>query len=275
MPGSSSKSRCKLFVGGLSWDTNEASLVAYFEKFGKVVDAVVMRNRDTGQPRGFGFVTFENDEVARKVASMGRHELDGRLVETKVAVPRFVEETDPSTPASIARTERLPDSDESCGRRVFVGGLPRTCTEEELMTYFSQYGAVEEVRIMVDYYSGVPRGFGFVVFADSSVAQRVLSLDPETHSINGSLIQVKAANSRRNEPAKNRESRSNPWGLLPRALVGTQHSGIDESYGFDAFGVDYAVVAQYLHAIYGGSIESWESWARKVRAANRPPNVSV
>ena len=52
----------KLFVGGTSWDTTKQSLEAYFCKFGKITDSVIMTDRNTGKPRGFGFITFEDDK---------------------------------------------------------------------------------------------------------------------------------------------------------------------------------------------------------------------
>ena len=48
----------KVFVGGLSWDTNDEGLRNAFAGFGEVVEAKVITDRDTGRSRGFGFVTF-------------------------------------------------------------------------------------------------------------------------------------------------------------------------------------------------------------------------
>ena len=50
----------KVFVGGLSWQTTEEGLRYYFEKFGELCDAALMTDKRTGQPRGFGFVTFKD-----------------------------------------------------------------------------------------------------------------------------------------------------------------------------------------------------------------------
>lgn len=82
-----SLSQRKVFVGGLSWETDEQSLRDYFRRFGAVSDCVIMRDRVTGHPRGFGFVTYDDEEVAERVAAEF-HELDGRQVEAKIAVPR-------------------------------------------------------------------------------------------------------------------------------------------------------------------------------------------
>jgi RNA recognition motif-containing protein len=54
----------KLFVGGLAWHTTDESLRAGFEKFGTVDNAIVVKDRDTGRSRGFGFVTFTSPQEA-------------------------------------------------------------------------------------------------------------------------------------------------------------------------------------------------------------------
>jgi RNA recognition motif-containing protein len=69
----------KLFVGGLSFNTTEEGLREAFAAFGTVVEAKVITDRDSGRSRGFGFVSFENDEDAeRALEKMNGTELDGR-----------------------------------------------------------------------------------------------------------------------------------------------------------------------------------------------------
>ena len=76
----------KLFVGGLSWNTNNEGLREAFERFGAVEDARVIVERDTGRSRGFGFVTFDEDESAMKAMSeMDGSELDGRSIKVNEA----------------------------------------------------------------------------------------------------------------------------------------------------------------------------------------------
>jgi RNA-binding protein Musashi len=69
----------KLFIGGISWDTNEDRLKEYFQSFGVVVEAVIMKDRATGRARGFGFVVFADPAVAERVV-MEKHVIDGRTV---------------------------------------------------------------------------------------------------------------------------------------------------------------------------------------------------
>jgi hypothetical protein len=80
---------CRLFVGGLSWDTTVDDLREVFSKFGTVTDAVVMDDRSTGRSRGFGFVTFEDRKDASKaVEELNGAELDGRNIVVNVAAKR-------------------------------------------------------------------------------------------------------------------------------------------------------------------------------------------
>ena len=80
----------KVFIGGLSRETSTETLKAYFERFGAIADCVVMKDRSTGAPRGFGFVTYVSQQVAENVV-LHRHVIDGKEVEAKHAVPREAE----------------------------------------------------------------------------------------------------------------------------------------------------------------------------------------
>lgn len=71
----------KLFIGGLAWHTEEATLRQKFEEFGQIEEAVVVKDRDTGRSRGFGFVRYTQDADAQKaIASMNNVEFDGRTI---------------------------------------------------------------------------------------------------------------------------------------------------------------------------------------------------
>jgi RNA recognition motif-containing protein len=79
----------KIFVGGLSWDTSDASLRAAFEQFGPVTEAKVITDRDTGRSRGFGFVTFDSPSAAQTaIEQMDGQSLDGRNIRVDQAQDR-------------------------------------------------------------------------------------------------------------------------------------------------------------------------------------------
>ena len=79
----------KLFVGGLSWDTNDEGLRRGFEEHGAVVEAKVITDRDTGRSRGFGFVTM-SDAAGTETAmrAMDGATLDGRTIRVNEANER-------------------------------------------------------------------------------------------------------------------------------------------------------------------------------------------
>ena len=79
----------KLFVGGLSWGTDDDGLHAAFEQFGEITEAKVISDRETGRSRGFGFVTFTSDDSAKEaIAAMHETDLDGRTINVNEARER-------------------------------------------------------------------------------------------------------------------------------------------------------------------------------------------
>ena len=79
----------KLYVGNLSFNTTENDLHDAFAAHGTVVEANLMVERDSGRPRGFGFVTMSNDEEAQKaIEALNGATLDGRPLTVNVARPR-------------------------------------------------------------------------------------------------------------------------------------------------------------------------------------------
>jgi len=79
----------KLFIGGLAWHTDENALRQKFEEFGTVEEAVVVKDRDTGRSRGFGFVRYGQDQDAEAaITAMNNIEFDGRTIRVDKASER-------------------------------------------------------------------------------------------------------------------------------------------------------------------------------------------
>ena len=76
----------KLFVGGLDWDTTDDGLRQAFVSYGEITEAKVITDRDTGRSRGFGFVTFDQDEDAKTaISKMNGTNLDGKTIKVNEA----------------------------------------------------------------------------------------------------------------------------------------------------------------------------------------------
>lgn len=88
-PDTSAQKTRKIFVGGLAPSVEEQVLRQYFEQFGTVEDAVVMYDHDNKRPRGFGFITFAEEESVDKVFARGAMQnIHDKQIEIKPAVPR-------------------------------------------------------------------------------------------------------------------------------------------------------------------------------------------
>ena len=78
----------KLYVGGLSWNTDSDGLRAAFAEYGDIEDATVITDRETGRSRGFGFVTFADSASAQSALEMNGQSLDGRTIRVDVATDK-------------------------------------------------------------------------------------------------------------------------------------------------------------------------------------------
>jgi len=79
----------KLFVGNLSFNTTESELNTAFGAHGTVTETNLMMDRETGRPRGFGFITMSSAEEAQKaIEGMNGKDMDGRALTVNVAKPR-------------------------------------------------------------------------------------------------------------------------------------------------------------------------------------------
>ena len=78
-----------IYVGNLSWNTQESALRDLFDQYGQVDSARVLKDRETGRSRGFGFVEMPNDDEARAaIEALNGYELDGRQLRVNEARPR-------------------------------------------------------------------------------------------------------------------------------------------------------------------------------------------
>ena len=78
-----------IFVASLNFKTRREDLEAAFAKFGEVTSAKIVKDRDSGRSKGFGFVEMANDEDALKaIAALNETELDGRTIVVKLGNPK-------------------------------------------------------------------------------------------------------------------------------------------------------------------------------------------
>lgn len=78
----------KLYVGNLSFETTEQRLASMFAEHGAVRSAALVTDRDTGRPRGFGFIEMSDDAAKAAIAALNGKAVDGRDLTVSEARPR-------------------------------------------------------------------------------------------------------------------------------------------------------------------------------------------
>ncbi|XP_039038609.1 heterogeneous nuclear ribonucleoprotein 1-like [Hibiscus syriacus] len=143
----------------LFYVSSATQFLEHFGKYGEITDSMIMKDRKTRQPRGFGFVTYVEPFVVDKVIE-DTHVINGNQVDIKRTIPKE---------ASGSKDFKT--------RKIFVGVIPSTVSEgdtNEFKEYFTQYEEVREHEIMRDHATNRSRGFGFITFETKQVVDDLL-----------------------------------------------------------------------------------------------------
>ncbi|XP_078054349.1 DAZ-associated protein 1 isoform X2 [Mustelus asterias] len=106
---SSNKSK-KVFVGGIPHNCSETELRDYFKRFGVVSEVVMIYDAEKQRPRGFGFITFEDEQSVDQAVNMHYHDIMGKKVEVKRAEPRDSKGPGPGQPGAPQWGRSLPNA---------------------------------------------------------------------------------------------------------------------------------------------------------------------
>ena len=165
----------KLFVGGLPPDLTDDEFRQHFAAYGTLSDCTIMRDSLTGTSRGFGFIVFESGNCAQQCLGSAPHQLRGKVVDAKLAVPRDRMGSQPGQGGGGRPMGGMMTGGRGGGYgprpgggdsgKVFVGGLAHEVVQSDLDEFFSQFGEVSSTMLMTDRVTGKSRGFGFVTFA--------------------------------------------------------------------------------------------------------------
>ena len=125
----------KLYVSNLSKETTDQSLEAHFQQpypDAEIVWAQVCKDRRSGEKKGYGFVTFKDEEMGKKaLEELHESELDGSKIDVEKSHQASVEKTDVG---GVQGDDKV---------RLFVGGLPEGTKEEDLMELFAESEPIE------------------------------------------------------------------------------------------------------------------------------------
>lgn len=169
-----------LYVGNMDPRVDEGLLRELFSIVGHITTVKVLRNRQTNQSQGYGFVDFDDKDAASKAMGM----LNGRAVFDRPLKVNW---------ASKA-TEKPVEAD---AHNIFVGDLAPEVTPADLEKAFSPFGSLTSARVMNDASTGRNKGYGFVAFAERQHAEdAVQKMNGEW--LGGRQIRVNWAHSKTN-----------------------------------------------------------------------------
>lgn len=81
-------SQNKLYVGNFPYSVSEDQLRGIFSQYGEISELAMIMDRDTGRPKGFGFITFATQEAAEKALEQNGNDLDGRPLKVNMAIDK-------------------------------------------------------------------------------------------------------------------------------------------------------------------------------------------
>lgn len=158
-----SRSSSQLFVGGLAPDVTEKHMREFFSNFGSLIECRIMKYEDQNS-RGFGFITFDDEDSADQVLNLESIFLRGKKIECKLAMSK--------------KKAKVNSSKEGL-KKIFIRGLSPKTTESTITDFFNQhFGEVANTRIIYEHGTSVSRGFAFVKFVEQSAADRVILANP-------------------------------------------------------------------------------------------------
>ncbi|RWV81656.1 hypothetical protein GW17_00056905, partial [Ensete ventricosum] len=193
-----------------SCDDMTETFVKHFEKYGDIVDSVIMKDRYTNKPRGFGFITYKDASVVDRVIE-DTHIINGKtvcsiseiigLLELNLCSLLFLDQlfirmgwkrvrTDPVLVSIITIPKGAAPLKDFKTRKIFVGGIPTTLTEDEFKNFFSEFGRVEDHEIIRDHTTNRSRGFGFVVFEKEKDVDDLLAKRGNMIDLAGSKVSL-------------------------------------------------------------------------------------
>jgi len=175
-----------VYIGNLHPGITEQELKDSFNDAGAIAYVKIIKDRNTGLCKGYGFIYFENYEGQQKALQIPFSALSikGQVCHTKPAVQKSNNYN--NNPSRYNNNSNAPS------KVLFVGNLDPKTTEETLNKTFSPYGQIIRATIKQDPQTGISRGFGFVEFQDISSCDSYLQEQPVT-TIDGSSVRIERA----------------------------------------------------------------------------------
>lgn len=161
-----------IYVKNVHEDVTDAEFQKMFEEFGAIDSAVIMRDKESGKSRGFGFVNYkEHDAASKAIEEMSGKSINEKQLWCGRAEKKAKRQAELRKKFEQRRAEQQAKYQ---GVNLFVKNLDDVVDDEKLRSYFTNYGTITSAKVMTDD-KGHSKGFGFVCFSSPDEAQRALT----------------------------------------------------------------------------------------------------
>lgn len=191
-PGGPPKGAKKIYVGNIPFSVTKEELVDLYSEHGEVVDVYIPPNPETGEGRGFAFVTMKEADYLKAIENTNGIEFGGRTLVVNEPLPPG---------------KKAPTRGNSKGTKLYVGNLSFYTVVQTLYDIFGEFGEVLDCYLPEDTETGGSRGFGFVTMAPEDAARAIKEIDG--CEVDGRVIRVNEAQPKGSPVSNNRSFNNN------------------------------------------------------------------
>ncbi|KAF9601362.1 hypothetical protein IFM89_019094 [Coptis chinensis] len=247
----------EVFIGGLPRDVTEGDLRDLCEPIGEVTEIKLIKDKDTGESKGFSFITFKKKEFAQKaIEEFQSKEFRGRTLRCSLSQTKYrlfmgnipKQLTEKELRAAIEKTSPGVESiDLVKVKALYVKNLPGNATTEKLKELFRRHGEVTKVVLPPGKSGQSKREFGYIHYAERSSALKAVK-ETEVYELEGQVLDVCLA---KPQNEKKYEQVSYPQAqIFPSYLPQPSYGFVGDPYG--ALGSGYGAPTGYQQPmIYG------------------------
>jgi len=219
------KSSQRVFLSNLAYSASEEEVRNFLQDCGPIIAVHLVRDYK-GKSKGFAYVSFELEDSAAQALRKDREPLNGR--------PTYVSKCKAENPSDASQPK--PSKNSADQRKLFVKGLPKSKTVDEIKEIFAKYGEVEDIRLL-KYPNGQSKGMAYLDYKEAVSGSEALKLangldvdgSKISVSINDSPAKSRPENSKGVNLGRNLRRTQKPFIFVPRSLQVKKETEIKDS----------------------------------------------
>ncbi|EEF40297.1 Heterogeneous nuclear ribonucleoprotein A1, putative [Ricinus communis] len=161
----------KIFVHGLGWDSTAETLTNAFKQYGEIEDCKAVCDKVSGKSKGYGFILFKKRSGARKALEEPQKKIGNRMTACQLASMGPVPTS--TAPANTPAPGQQQVS-EYTQRKIYISNVGADLDPQQLTSFFSKFGEIEEGPLGLDKLTGKPKGFCLFVYKSVESAKKAL-----------------------------------------------------------------------------------------------------